>query len=44
MIEEQNILANSNINLGHQYIPGMYILNARQGNEQTQIKLIKTGN
>ena len=44
LIEEKNIPANSNISLGHQYIPGMYIVNARQGNEQTQIKLIKTGN
>jgi len=43
LIEERNIISNTNISIGHQYITGMYIVNARQGNEQSQIKLVKTG-
>ena len=44
LIEERNIPANTNVSIGHQYITGMYIVTARQAGEQTNIKLVKTGN
>jgi hypothetical protein len=44
LIEERNMVANTTVSIGHQYISGVYIVTARQGNEQAQIKLIKTGN
>jgi len=44
LVEQKNIPANTDINIGQQYISGMYIVNARQGNQQTQLKLVKTVN
>ena len=43
LMEEKIIVANTTVRLGDRYINGVYIVNARQGNEQTHIKLIKAG-
>lgn len=44
LIEERQLFSNTSVSIGHQYITGMYIVTARQGNERTQVKLVKTGN
>jgi hypothetical protein len=43
LMEEKIIVANTTVRLGDRYINGVYIVNARQGDEQAHIKLIKQG-